>query len=166
MNKSASSSNLFSRKSSYGHEYSGTTQNNSLNMIDNFLESEKASNNTEQWCKLNKSVRLEKLINFANDYATKNSLSTDDENLLIQFFRDCLDKKKLIKVKDVVYNKVTGTITDVPLLVFNKTNKSFTLKKVVKNSTTLKVRSISNVTDNLANTKTTTEKVDDKIETD
>jgi hypothetical protein len=52
-----------------------------------------------------------------------------------------LDKKKLNKVKDVVYNKVTGTITDVPLLVFNKTNKSFTLKKIVKNSTTLKVRS-------------------------
>jgi len=40
---------------------------------------------------------------------------------------------------------VTGNITDVPLLVFNKGTKSFTLKKIVKNSTTLKVRSISNV---------------------
>ena len=166
MNKSASSTTLFSRKSSYGHEYSGTTQNNSLSMIDNFLESEKATNNTEQWCKLNKSVRLEKLTQFASDYATKNSFSTEDENLLIQFFRDCLDKKKLNKVKDVVYNKVTGNITDVPLLVFNKTTKSFTLKKVVKNSTTLKVRSNSNVTDNVVNTKMSADKVDDPMETD
>ena len=145
MNKSPGTTNLFSRKSSYGHEYASTSQSNSLSMIDNFLESEKATNNTEQWCKLNKSVRLEKLIQFASEYATKNGFSPEDENLLVQFFRDCLDKKKLNKVKDVVYNKVTGNITDVPLLVFNKGTKSFTLKKIVKNSTTLKVRSISNV---------------------
>ena len=141
MKKSNGTTNLLSRKSSYGHDYSSTTQSNSLSMIDNFLESEKATNNTEQWCKLNKSVRLEKLTQFASEYAEKNGFSSEDETLLIQFFRDCLDKKKLNKVKDVVYNKVTGNITDVPLLVFNKTSKSFTLKKVVKNSTTLKVRS-------------------------
>jgi hypothetical protein len=148
MNKSNGTTNLFSRKSSYGHEYSSTTQSNSLSMIDDFLESEKATNNTEQWCKLNKSVRLEKLTQFASEYATKHNFSTDDENLLIQFFRDCLDKKKLNKVKDVVYNKVTGNIIDVPLLVFNRGTKSFTLKKIVKNSTTLKARSIPNVVEN------------------
>jgi hypothetical protein len=49
MNKSPGTNNLFSRKSSYGHEYSSTTQSNSLSMIDDFLESEKATNNTEQW---------------------------------------------------------------------------------------------------------------------
>jgi hypothetical protein len=164
MNKSTGTTNLFSRKSSYGHEYSSTTQSNSLSMIDDFLESEKATNNTEQWCKLNKSVRLEKLTQFASEYATKNSFSPEDEVLLIQFFRDCLDKKKLNKVKDVVYNKVTGHITDVPLLVFNKTNKSFTLKKIVKNSTTLKVRSNSNTTEIAVNTKSTTEKIMDDID--
>lgn len=147
MNKSNSAPAIYSRKSSYGHTYSGTTHKNSLSMIDNFLESEKATNNTEQWCKLNKSVRLEKLIQFANEYSTKNNFSEEEETSLIQFFRDCLDKKKLGKVKDVVYNKVTGNITDVPLLVFNKTTKAFTLKKVVKNSTTLKVRSNSNLSD-------------------
>jgi len=145
MNKSNGTPNLFSRKSSYGHEYSSTTQSNSLSMIDNFLESEKATNNTEQWCKLNKSVRLEKLTQFASEYSAKYNLSPEDEILLAQFFRDCLDKKKLNKVKDVTYNKVTGIVIDVPLLVFNKGTKSFTLKKIVKNSTTLKARSIPNV---------------------
>jgi hypothetical protein len=149
MNKSQGTSNLFSRQSTYGHEYSSTAQSNSLSMIDNFLESEKATNNTEQWCKLNKGVRLEKLTQFASEYAKKNSFSHEDELLLINFFRDCLDKKKLNKVKDVVYNKITGNITDVPLLVFNKGTKSFTLKKVVKNTTTLKVR--SNPPENVVN---------------
>jgi hypothetical protein len=151
MNKSTETVNLFSRKASYGNDYSSTTQNKSLSMIDDFLESEKATNNTEQWCKLNKSVRLEKLTQFAREYATKYSFSSDDENLLIQFFRDCLDKKKLNKVKDVVYNKVTGNIIDVPLLVFNKATKSFTLKKIVKNTTTLKARSVSNVVEKTEN---------------
>ena len=151
MNKPQGKSNLFSRQSTYGHEYSSTSQSNSLSMIDNFLESEKATNNTEQWCKLNKSIRLEKLTQFASEYATKNGLSSDDELVLINFFRDCLDKKKLNKVKDVVYNKVTGNISDVPLLIFNKGTKSFTLKKIVKNTTTMKVRSTS--TENSANTK-------------
>jgi hypothetical protein len=154
MNKSNSTPAVYSRKSSYGHNYSGTTHKNSLSMIDSFLESEKATNNTEQWCKLNKSIRLEKLIQFANEYATKNNFSEEEETSLVQFFRDCLDKKKLGKVKDVVYNKVSGTITDVPLLIFNKTTKAFTLKKVVKNSTTLKVRSNSNLTDKHAPTPT------------
>jgi len=156
MNKSQSTE-LFSRKSSYGHDYSSTSQSNSLSMIENFLESEKVTNNTEQWCKLNKSVRLEKLTQFASEYATKNGLSSENESLLIQFFRDCLDKKKLNKVKDVVYNKTTGNITDIPLLVFNKGTKSFTLKKVVKNTTTVKVRTNSssnlNVIDESVNVK-------------
>jgi hypothetical protein len=157
MNKAKGTGNLFSRHSTYGHEYSSTTQSNSLSMIDDFLESEKATNNTEQWCKLNKSVRLEKLTQFASEYAAKNSFSHDDEILLINFFRDCLDKKKLGKVKDVVYNKVTGNITDVPLLIFNRGTKSFTLKKIVKNATTLKVR--SNPTENGMNAKQIPEKV-------
>jgi len=147
MNKTNQTPAIYSRKSNYGHTYSGTTHKNSLSMIDSFLESEKATNNTEQWCKLNKSVKLEKLIQFANEYATKNNYSEEEESLLVHFFRDCLDKKKLGKVKDVVYNKLTGNITDVPLLVFNKNTKAFTLKKVVKNTTTLKVRSNSNLSD-------------------
>jgi hypothetical protein len=157
MNKSQKTNNLFSRQSTYGHEYSSATQSNSLSMIDSFLESEKATNNTEQWCKLNKSVRLEKLTQFASEYAIKNSFSQEDELALVNFFRDCLDKKKLNKVKDVVYNKVTGNISDVPLLIYNKGTKSFTLKKVVKNAATLKVR--SNPSENTINTKQNIERV-------
>ena len=54
------------------------------------------------------------------------------------FFRDCLDKKKLQRVKDVSYNKETGEIKDIPALYFNKPTKHFTLKNVDKRVSTLR----------------------------
>ena len=128
----------YSKNSQYGHNYSGSSQKNSLSVIDSFLESEKNTNISDQWCKLNKSIRLDKLTSFANDYSVKNSLSEEEKTILVDFFKDCLDKKKLNKVKDVTYDKVSGCVTDIPLLVFNKQHKSFTLKKVVKHVNTIK----------------------------
>lgn len=132
------SNNSYSKNSQYGHNYAGTSQKNSVSAIDNFLESEKNTNISDQWCKLNKSVRLEKLKLFANDYSVKNSFSSEETTILIDFFKDCLDKKKLNKVKDVTYDKLTGCVTDIPLLLFNKHSKSFTLKKTTKHVNTLK----------------------------
>ena len=144
------SNNSYSKKSQYGHNYSGTSQKNSLSAIDSFLESEKNTNISDQWCKLNKSIRLEKLIAFANEYSLKKSLPEQETSLLIDFFKDCLDKKKLNKVKDVVYDKVTGNVTDIPLLVFNNHSKSFTLKKTTKHVNTIKASTKHKTSENIS----------------
>ena len=57
---------------------------------------------------------------------------------LINFFKDCLDRKKLQRVKDVTYNKDTGEIKDVPALYYNKPTNHFTLKNLDKRVSTLK----------------------------
>ena len=57
---------------------------------------------------------------------------------MIVFLRNCLDKKKLQRVKDVLYNKETGEITDIPCLCYNKNLKHFTLKNIDKRVSTLK----------------------------
>jgi hypothetical protein len=132
------SNNSYSKNSQYGHNYAGTSQKNSVSAIDNFLESEKNTNISDQWCKLNKSIRLEKLKLFATEYSVKNSFSQEETIILIDFFKDCLDKKKLNKVKDVTYDKISGCVTDIPLLLFNRQSKSFTLKKTTKHVNTLK----------------------------
>ena len=59
-------------------------------------------------------------------------------NQLIVFFRDCLDKKKLQRVKDIIYNKDTGEIKDIPALFYNKPSNHFTLKNIDKRVSTLK----------------------------
>jgi hypothetical protein len=106
--------------------------------LDKFLENEKINNAGEPWSKLDKTAKIKKLTVFADKYKEQNNLSQPEYQQLITFFRDCLDKKKLQRVKDVNYNKETGEIKDIPALHFNKPSTHFTLKNVDKRVSTLR----------------------------
>ena len=107
-----------------------------LSDLDKFLENEKVSNSSEPWCKLDKTSKLKKLATFAEKYKNENNMSDPEYPILIAFFRDCLDKKKLQRVKDVTYDKETGEIIDIPGLMYNKSNSHFTLKNLDKRVST------------------------------
>jgi hypothetical protein len=111
---------------------------NNLANLDKFLENEKITNSNEPWSKLDKTAKIKKLVLFANTYQIVNNLSDSEYDHLIVFFRDCLDKKKLQRVKDVNYNKETGEIKDIPALFYNKSSNHFTLKNIDKRVSTLK----------------------------
>jgi hypothetical protein len=115
-----------------------TKSSNDLSNLDKFLENEKNINVNEPWCKLNKTIKSKKLIEYVNIYKDNNNLDNEEEQLLLMFFKDCLDRKKLQRVKDVIYDKDNGIIKDVPALCFIKTNKHFTLKNMDKRVSTLK----------------------------
>jgi len=106
--------------------------------LDKFLENEKITNSNEPWSKLDKTAKIKKLSIFAENYKNNNNLSEDEYQELVSFFRDCLDKKKLQRVKDVNYNKETGEIKDIPALHFNKPTNHFTLKNIDKRVSTLR----------------------------
>jgi hypothetical protein len=112
--------------------------NNSISNLDKFLETEKTNNQSEPWCKLNKTDKTKKLIDFSEIYKLNNNLSDLELELLLSFFKDCLERNKLQKVKDVNYDKVTGVIKDIPSLHFLKQTKHFTLKNMDKRVSTLK----------------------------
>jgi hypothetical protein len=113
------------------------TSINILN-LEKFLEDDKNKNQTEPWCKLNKTIKTKKLIEFADIYKKENDLDDLETELLISFFKDSLERSKLQKVKDVVYDKTTGIIKNIPALAFNKPSKHFTLKNMDKRISTLK----------------------------
>ena len=106
--------------------------------LDKFLENEKITNSNEPWSKLDKTAKSKKLILFADNYKTSNNLSDIEYEQLILFFKDCLDKNKLKRVKDVNYNKETGEIKYIPALYYNKPSNHFTLKNLDKRVSTLK----------------------------
>jgi hypothetical protein len=106
--------------------------------LDIFLESEKITNSNEPWSKLDKTAKIKKLFVFSENYKNNNNLSEEEHQQLNSFFRDCLDKKKLQRVKDVNYNKDTGEIKDIPALYFNKPTNHFTLKNLDKRVSTLR----------------------------
>jgi hypothetical protein len=115
-----------------------TKSSDNMSNLEKFLEDEKNNNNNEPWCKLNKTIKTKKLIEFVEIYKKNKDLNEEEEALLINFLKDCLDRKKLLRVKDVIYDKINGIIKDIPALTFTKANKHFTLKNMDKRVSTLK----------------------------
>jgi hypothetical protein len=115
-----------------------TKSSTDLVNLDKFLENEKNNNANEPWSKLDKTAKIKKLYLFADTYKLANNLTEEEHQDLIAFFKDCLDRKKLNRVKDVIYNKETGEIKDVPALHFNKPTSHFTLKNIDKRVSTLR----------------------------
>ena len=106
--------------------------------LDAFLENEKNNNQSEPWCKLDKTMKTKKMIEFVEVYKTEKNLDIEEEKILIDFLKDCLDRKKLQRVKDVNYDKANGVIKDIPALTYVKTNKHFTLRNLDKRVSTTK----------------------------
>jgi hypothetical protein len=96
--------------------------------IDSMLENEKQKNKSDSWNKLDKTVKIQKLHAFAEKYGRDNGYPAKEVKNLKVFFVDCLNKSKLQKTKDVVYDKETGEITAIPALFFNSITHNFTLR--------------------------------------
>ena len=107
---------------------SSSTQIENYSAMDFLLEKEKTHNKTETWNKLNKTIKIQKLHMFAEKYGKDNTLPVKDVKSLKLFFIDSLNKSKLQKTKDVVYDKEKGVIQSIPALHFHTTNRTFTLK--------------------------------------
>lgn len=114
------------------------TKCNSNVDIDSFLEKERTQNKEDQWAKLDKSMKISKITTFVESYSSENNLNEKDKTFLHDFLLYCLEQKKIIKTKDVVYDKVSGTITSIPCLLYTPTLvKKFTLKRCEKRPSTL-----------------------------
>jgi hypothetical protein len=121
-----------------GNPLKETKSENDLSNLDKFLEDEKNNNVNEPWCKLNKTIKTKKILEFVEKYKSEKNLDQEEEKALLAFLKDCLDRKKLLRVKDVVYDKTNGSIKEIPALSYTKANKHFTLKNMDKRVSTLK----------------------------
>jgi hypothetical protein len=112
----------------------------SLFNLDKFLEDDKQISRKEPWSKLDKTMKTKKIMDFVASYSTEKKLKKEQKEALEAFLKDCLNRKRLQRVKDVDYDKENGVIKSIPSLVFNKTSKQkqFTLKNVEKRVSTLK----------------------------
>jgi hypothetical protein len=106
--------------------------------LDLFLENEKNNNNNEPWSKLDKTLKIKKLLLYAENYKIEKELNDEEYNNFILFLKDALDRKKLQRVKDVVYDKTTGIIKEIPGLFHNKLKNHFTIKNIDKRVSTSK----------------------------
>jgi len=115
-----------------------TKSMNDLLNLEEFLEQENKNNQNEPWTKLNKTQKIKKVLEYTDIYIKKYQCDTEESHLLVSFLKDCLEKKRISRAKDIVYDKITGEIKDIPGIVYNKSTKHFTLKHSEKRVSTLK----------------------------
>ena len=112
---------------------------NNYNEIDRLLEKEKQRNKSDNWNKIDKTVKIQKLHQFAERYGKEHGYPAKDIKLLKAFFIECLEKNKLQKTKDVSYDKDKQEIDAIPALHFNQATHNFTLRIIdTKRVSTLK----------------------------
>ena len=111
---------------------------NNLSNIDVYLTNETETNKLEPWNKLSKTDKINKINTFVDEKQQEYDLNETETLNFRKYLHDCIDKKKIIKNNDVLYNKETGILENIINIQFNSTNKTFLIKKIDKKSNTLK----------------------------
>ena len=107
--------------------------------IDKILDQEATRNNKETWSKLDKTTKINKLVGYANKIGTEKKFSIDDIDILVKYLIASLERRRLMSVKDVVYDNIVGEIKNIPSLVFSSSSsRKYTLKRLEKRTSTLK----------------------------
>jgi hypothetical protein len=111
-------------------------KSNNAKDIENYLEQEKNQRKHLTWSRLDRTSKIKKLHEYAENYCNEKKLTVKELQELKTYFTRSINRKKLLRVKEVTYDKEKECITDVPNLIFNKARK-FTLKRSAQRSSTL-----------------------------
>ena len=115
----------------YNIIYIMATANEKLKII----ESNMLLSDGKGWTKLSKTEKIVKFNEFAKAYCEEHKLESHMEELQ-KFLKKKLDQKRLISVKELVYNAKEGIIENIHDLEF--VDDKFILKRAEKRNSTLK----------------------------
>jgi glucan phosphorylase len=101
-----------------------------------FLDDEKKSNEKENWNKLSKTKKVAVLTDYADRYGCDNKLSVEQIARLKEYLKYSLNVTKLLKLKDIIYNKEDQTIEKIPMLCEKNNNFYINRNKTVSKKPT------------------------------
>ena len=115
------------------------TKSEKMAEIDRFLEKERKMNRAEPWGKLDQTQKMKKIEQFVITFKrNEQQIDEHEQTLLKKYLKECINKKRLQRVKDVLYDKEKGIILSIPNLIYNKSRQRYTLKRSDKRMSTLK----------------------------
>lgn len=121
-----------------GNEIVPDVNNTNNNTLSKYLENESIANQKENWSKLDKTLKVKRICSYVEILKTSHDLNDDEVIKTRNYLLKCLERKALNKAKDVNYDKEKGTITNIPNLYFENSNRLFILKKDDKHVSTVK----------------------------
>lgn len=98
-----------------------------------FLEKEKLPNEKDTWNKLGKTQKVKLLTEYADTYGADNSYTSENIENLKEYLKYSLTVTKLLKLKDLVYNKDVQKIEKIPMLCMANNKFYINRKKTVSN---------------------------------
>jgi hypothetical protein len=104
------------------------TETDDVDRVHALLEMEKQNNKLDSWNKIDKMMKVRKLNAYADRYGREHNLSIQEIKSLKAFFLTCLDTSRLQKSKDVVYDRDTQEIKEIPSLYLHPLQRNFTLR--------------------------------------
>lgn len=104
----------------------------------NFLNDDMDKNRKGVWSKLTKTAKIMKLKKYMKDLGESHHLTTEEVTKTTNVIIKMVERKKLSKNNELVYNQENGNIETIPGLVFNQTTRNFTL--LSDKPSTLKVK--------------------------
>ena len=109
--------------------------NNNID-IDKFLDEEKKTRSNENWNKMDKTFKIKKLNQYADNFCLKHNCPENCVKNLKILLKNHLDKKRLLSNKEVEYSKENQEIINIPSLIYK--NKRFTIERSDKRISTIK----------------------------
>ena len=100
-----------------------------LSSVEYILDQERGRKQNDPWNRLDKSIKVQKLLSYADTVATRQGLSKSDKTSLRSQLIGYLDKKLLQRNKDVTYDREQGIVSDVPSLEYSTGTRRFTLRR-------------------------------------
>ena len=107
-----------------------------MNELAQFLEEEIKLNKKETWNKLDKTIKLKKLGEYAINYCKKQNFDEHVCEQLKEFLKQKLNQRRLTTNKDVIYDVEKMQIVDIPNLIY--INDNFILNRNDKRHSTVK----------------------------
>lgn len=124
------------------------------------LDNECNNNKKEIWNKLDKSIKMDKITSYIQSISSNYNLTKDEKQSLKVYLSNQIDKKNLLKNKDVIYSKDKGVIDSIPSLQFNNSTRKFSLKKSGQHISTMKALGPTKKKKSRTNKKISTVKVE------
>jgi hypothetical protein len=100
--------------------------------INMFLSMDMEKNKKGVWSKLSKTEKVKKIKNYIKNVLAKEHDLTEAELLYAnKFFSLWMDRKKLSKNNELIYNQDVGLIEGIEGLTFNVETRKFTINSIV-----------------------------------
>ena len=106
----------------------GASSNN-IESLNQLLSQETVSNVADAWAKLDKTTRIKKLKTYVRTkMSVRMGLTDQESDKCLRYMVRNMDRQ-LRRVKDVVYDKNSGEVMDIPAFEFNAKTRAFTMKR-------------------------------------